>query len=537
MEFVWNKIQAEDIREQSAAAMQGSTDYMKDQAAAFKQEAIDLQAEAAALQEAAADILATLPIYKTINVTGTKTLSDGSREEYSQTKTVVDEAATDAKQAQAEALMAEADEKNDRADELNQAAKALNAAANILNQKIATTNELFKKLFDMIMKADETYAAKMLDIKIQIAMYQTMMQGIRDSFTIMFNSVGMYASDLSPGSPDASGLNEVAPTDADIALSAAMIAIMQLAQENGNAQAGVDILNALTVLPGLQDRAGILNIIVGSPEIYRNMVFAVAHELYIGRIDVPGRFLRPGLVVDGVTIERATIEFNVTDDSNGAGGRGNFFVFFHEVGHLIDWYFRDTNGRYFLTGGDTFRDNLYTALTRDVESTLRDVAAGLPVPSLFPFIESSSPLSIASYNVIREKAIANIIGGNLVIYEHGLTVPQQFQLLLQDAMDVILGRNDETDRRHEMLNPSNIFGGITNNVVRGAWTHTEVNYWYHNNNKQSPTYMQNLEFFANYFAASMLNNQAMLDNMRDFFPGASEILSDITANITSRIGG
>ena len=157
------------------------------------------------------------------------------------------------------------------------------------------------------------------------------------------------------------------------------------------------------------------------------------------------------------------------------------------------------------------------------------MAAGLPIPS--------SPTSNKPSQAIIGMAVDGIIGGNLVVLEYGLSDAQRFQLQLQSAMNTILGRDDETERRHEMLIPSNIFGGITNNTVHGAWIHTRPNYWYQNNNKESPTFRQNSEFFANYFSASMLHNQAMLDNMRDFFPDASEILNDVTANITSRIGG
>jgi len=61
-------------------------------------------------------------------------------------------------------------------------------------------------------------------------------------------------------------------------------------------------------------------------------------------------------------------------------------------------------------------------------------------------------------------------------------------------------------------------------------------HWYTGDNKANPTFNQNSEFFANYFGASMLGNQAMLDNQAQFFPTATERLNSITNDIVSRIG-
>ena len=142
MDFVWNEIQAEDIRSQSATAMQGTVDDMRDTAQGFTEEANALAAEAAALEAAP-------PIMKTITVTGRRRNSDGESEEYTRTEQVVDTAAMNARRAQIDALKRQAAEKTRLAGELSRAAEALNTAADILEGKIETTNELFRQLFGM----------------------------------------------------------------------------------------------------------------------------------------------------------------------------------------------------------------------------------------------------------------------------------------------------------------------------------------------------------------------------------------------------
>ena len=174
MEFAWNQIQAEDIRQASVAAMQGTYEDMQAQAASFAQEAAQLAQEASALA-------AQPPIMRSETRTGTGTDSEGNSYSYTYTVQVVDAAAMAERAAQVAEMQA-------RSAELTQAANALNQAASLLQEKIGTTNALFYKLQNLAKETDAAAAAKMEEIKRQIEAYIVKIGQVRDSFGNMFVS-------------------------------------------------------------------------------------------------------------------------------------------------------------------------------------------------------------------------------------------------------------------------------------------------------------------------------------------------------------
>jgi len=285
--------------------------------------------------------------------------------------------------------------------------------------------------------------------------------------------------------------------------------------------------NALGTLH-IYDRTRIMQIIVDAPEDYRNLFFEFADRINVRNMSASGVFRTP----------RGTIDFNVSEDRNGP--KGSYFVFFHEIGHMIDWALVNDRSHLFsnsfFTRQGSFSDTLFNALEKDVESKLRSLANELFGISNHPPEGVFSPQVAEEQNTIKNKAISNIMAGNIVVAGPGLSSVEQFQLLLQNETNSALRGNSNSDRdEHNMVNPSNVFGGITNNAVRGNWSHTRDNYWF--DNSGNPTYRQNSEFFANHFAAAMLNDEQMLQNERDFFPEAMGVMDDIIIHMTSQIGG
>jgi len=286
---------------------------------------------------------------------------------------------------------------------------------------------------------------------------------------------------------------------------------------------------ALAPLPA-EDRIAILQIVMNAPEEYRALFFAVADQIHIGCMNSSGVFFAPNVRYNWngeiVEFERATIKFNLANDQENV--RGAYFTFFHEVGHLIDWALTDNSELF--TRGEPHRDPLFTALNNDVRNQLRTVAAGLEMPG-----DIHSPMQ----HLYREQAIENIMSGRVSSC--------QFQQSLQDEMNRILLGNDprfaaahpDLDQtRNNMVNPSNIYEGVTNNVVHGWWTHTRPDrqhYWFREDG--SVTYSQNSEFFANHFANATLNNEEALAAEEFYFPTASEMLTTtIIPDMTSRLG-
>ena len=188
MEFVWNEIQAEDIRTQSAAAMQGTTDDMQRQAQDFLEQVTAIEAQIADIEARIAEINALPPIMKTKTVTGERRSSSGELIEYTRTIRVVDEDAMAARQAQIEAMQRQIDAARKIIEKLRQAAEKLNAAAEELSRKIEATNALFLRMFNYAKETDAKFAEKLRGVKADIATYINKMEALRESFITKFTS-------------------------------------------------------------------------------------------------------------------------------------------------------------------------------------------------------------------------------------------------------------------------------------------------------------------------------------------------------------
>jgi len=261
----------------------------------------------------------------------------------------------------------------------------------------------------------------------------------------------------------------------------------------GGAQTLDHLDRALSGLPQ-QDRARILQIISQAPEYHRDLIFAYADRINIANTNAERSEFR---------LSDQTIHFNLPEDRNNP--RGAFWYFFHEVGHMIDWFTLYEHATFFTLY--TPREELFSSLRDDVEYKLHAVAAGLPM----------NMIRQTDREGVRDRAVEAIMAGERVVARAGLSHEQRFQLLLQNTINTLLqGEPDST--WYNMSNPSNIFGGMTNNAVRGEVRHdTYGTYFYWFDANGMPTYMQNGEFFANHFASAMVRNEEMLQNDRIFF--------------------
>ena len=169
MEFVWNESLGEQIREASHRALQGQTGDIRQTAVRFRTEAERHEQSAARLQ-------ATLPRMMLEERIGTWTNSEGYEETYTYTVRVEDVAATASVQAEITQMRAQA-------AQVRKAAAVLDREADELERMIAKTEQLFRNLFELTRNADMAYAAKMLQIKEEIAGVLNDMREIRDSFS------------------------------------------------------------------------------------------------------------------------------------------------------------------------------------------------------------------------------------------------------------------------------------------------------------------------------------------------------------------
>ncbi|MCL2574136.1 MAG: hypothetical protein FWE34_06275, partial [Defluviitaleaceae bacterium] len=392
-----------------------------------------------------------------------------------------------------------------------------------LERMIASTNAKFREMHRMAQEIDGRYARRMEEMKWRINAYTKKMEAIRDGFSMGFLSL---AGDMDSGSASAMppGLTSPSSTNHqdlwDYIMALAEISKLSYSM---NPNVATELQRALNSIPNIADRTAILNIMIDAPIVNQNLIFAVANQLNINAISgASGVFQRPN-ITNGF---QPTIVF--CPEADRANPRGSFYTFFHEVGHLVDWVFsdpRDPSGDDMLTRGSVFGGRLYGALTKDVSEGLHNIANGLPRP---PGVTQD----------MIDRSVNNIINGISVEGLSFLSLEQQFQSQLEEVANIVLRPLNDTQTQVNMVVPGSAFGSITLNVVRGNWAHTTHGYHYHNDNKETPTYRQASEFFANYFASTSLGNQAMLDNKEQFLPNATEFMrQEIIPYLESRMGG
>ena len=306
---------------------------------------------------------------------------------------------------------------------------------------------------------------------------------------------------------------------------------------------GVDAFNSLIEnLAILEDkyneeRLEILRIILNAPKPYRCLIFAFADRINI--VDI---------YADIGSFTRATGEFRFNIINDRENRRGPFYTFFHELGHMIDFYINNPRGSCGTTPkGSMFSGErsewaqlAYDAGRRDVEARLRalanEIAGTMNIPPAFEF-----GVEIDMTEIAANMAVTRIMRGNRIEEGQATTDIGRLQLELQEQMQELLNNDDD----YTMRSVRDVFGGHTNEAVRGSnrrrrRVNPRYDYWF--NDDGSSTYRQNSEFFADYFAHSARSpNDPLaveaLNNMVEWFPGQMEYMEKIMEDAASSIGG
>jgi hypothetical protein len=304
-----------------------------------------------------------------------------------------------------------------------------------------------------------------------------------------------------------------------------LLSILGVIEGLSNRQVRTYLERNLEIIP-IADRIAILRIVADAPPMYRDLFFAFAHLIDIADIEST-RIDENGNVVSAAFFNSndATVHFSLYHDRNG--DRGPFFIFFHEIGHMIDWALAGTDNMYLFNRTDNgFRQQLFDDLYIDVRNRVTGVADGM----------NMGHIPEADRDFYRLTAVNNIMSGQPIALPPpedpgrfdafaALTMKERFQSLLEtNTNNVLRGSGNPERTRHNMVNPSNIFGGITNAAVSGHWSHPAGSYWF--NEDGIPTFNQNTEMFAHHIAASMTSNPIMLQNELYFFPIAMGTAED-----------
>ena len=501
---VWNNARAQEIRIRSVKALQGTADEMLRVAADFRRQRPPLIERRRLIGRQIQDI-------------HTQIARRGTPETPSESRSI-------------ERLETQISDLDRNIAELDRSIEILERAAGEVGNKITETNNRMADLFEELRRIDGHCADRVQYLKDRIIQYTNLKILSRDNF------INYYFPDTVFVFPTIHNTSVFSKSKEDIArfVEVGLDVIDASCEDTFNA-----LKTTMSSLP-LADRISILEIVLAAPPFYQAMFFAVAPYIDIASINavnVPirpdgqgGEYIRESEITGIGFIQRtdgtSTIHFNVNRDRDN--NRGSFFDFFHEVGHLIDWVAAGSdNNLSFSRTADGFYTQLFEALHADVEAMLRQVVQEM----------SLAHISENNRELYMNRAIENIMNGQPVVLGPGqrrvnLSHAQRLQYDLQNEMNQILQGYSDTNRtEHNMVIPSDIFGGVTNNAVRGRIAQTIDYYWFDQDGNNR--FRQGSELFAHYYAASMLNDpnrqsgtnaqnaQRLLHNFSTFFPGAS----------------
>ncbi|MCL2253814.1 MAG: hypothetical protein FWC09_05150 [Lachnospiraceae bacterium] len=183
-----------------------------------------------------------------------------------------------------------------------------------------------------------------------------------------------------------------------------------------------------------------------------------------------------------------------------AEGRGAYFTFFHELGHGIDHAMVGFNGNASIP--------LYAVIENDVYDNMR-----AEIEKHFP--STRTPQQENEINSILESLKRNGAPlANPILNRIRIQVEREFEKVKLAGDDNALA--------------SDVYGGITDNTIKGDWGHTKANYWY--DTTGNATGAQNREFFAEFFAINITGYEAPAISAAELFPTATVEMENIIKN-------
>jgi len=177
-----------------------------------------------------------------------------------------------------------------------------------------------------------------------------------------------------------------------------------------------------------------------------------------------------------------TLTFDVSEDRNNE--RGQYYTFFHEVGHAIDYYYGIEHGfKGFYSDSYTFDGkSLANLMYEDAEANFRSELQSKMHSSKYDHLSSD-----------EKKEMINNITDNLLNQNKYFGALTQQEKELQRTMMVIYF---EKLKGPDNNSASDVYGGITNKTIEGSYSH-EDDYWLDKNGKRIVE--PNQEGFAQYY--------------------------------------
>lgn len=203
-------------------------------------------------------------------------------------------------------------------------------------------------------------------------------------------------------------------------------------------------------------------------------------------------------------------KYNTVNDNffmEPSNPRGPYTTFFHESGHAIDNILggeRNYSESYRNEADQTLMDVIYLDVKNDVTAAVKDntFLDETDQQALVNYIMGAGSVDISTLSPEAQSALGDI---QKYYYHH------------------LYGAVNEA--------PSDVYGGITNNIIVGQYGHSSENYWYGTNGK--PTGAQCRELWAEYYSYCMTGNTVAMERIRTQFPQASQFLDEMAASMAN----
>ena len=195
---------------------------------------------------------------------------------------------------------------------------------------------------------------------------------------------------------------------------------------------------------------------------------------------------------------------NVDMPAEPGNPRGPFVTFFHESGHAIDYHFQNDGTYYSMTYRNKDGKSLQDMIKLDVTNNVKDVIAQKTTDKviqdhLLDYIMGADPSKLKDLTA-QEKTVLS-------------SIQSQYKSDIDGAVNEA---------------PSDIYGGITNNIISGGYGHWKSTYWYQDG---SPTYAQSRELWAEYYSYCATGDTDNLEALTKYFPNAREFLDEMAASM------
>lgn len=193
----------------------------------------------------------------------------------------------------------------------------------------------------------------------------------------------------------------------------------------------------------------------------------------------------------------------------GANGRGQFFIFFHELGHAVDYYAGQDNGYSgFFTENYTVNGlNLSGYNEKDVKTMLGKSLDEILVNGNY---ENADQIKMTVTDALYDPKVDS---------ENSLT---------GDSKDVYNKLYNEYNKKNfsdvTSFGSADVYHGITNYDILGKLIgHPQENYYFYDENN-IPKHPTGKENFGTYFSYNMISGNSGKDHLEDYLPESANYM-------------